>query len=314
MHFKIPFALFIVLSFLTLIACTKAEPTSQPTPLPSKEWRIEGIEQNGGDVVVKVRVYAGIDVYVVLDGTAPDIAKQSLPLLEFVFRNTPAGMHTVLVSDLVGHSESRDFWVSELPSTNPEWLTALINKLQNEPVANPPARILQYNYNGQTVYYLPSRCCDIFGDLYDNNGNLIAHPDGGLTGRGDGRAPDFFEKRSNERLIWADNRKHDPTRTQVPAPIDDVQIAVMKSLPPQYQLEITSGLPGSCHTFGGYFFNRTAYIVNVQVVNSKPTSSNIACAQIYGVVKTSIYLGSDFEKGQTYTIKVNEVTRTFVAQ
>ena len=28
--------------------------------------------------------------------------------------------------------------------------------------------------------------CDQFSDLLDANGNLIGHPDGGITGRGDG--------------------------------------------------------------------------------------------------------------------------------
>ena len=29
-------------------------------------------------------------------------------------------------------------------------------------------------------------CRDQFSDLLDANGNLIGHPDGGITGRGDG--------------------------------------------------------------------------------------------------------------------------------
>ena len=29
-------------------------------------------------------------------------------------------------------------------------------------------------------------CCDQFSDLLDSEGNLIGHPDGGITGRGDG--------------------------------------------------------------------------------------------------------------------------------
>ena len=29
-------------------------------------------------------------------------------------------------------------------------------------------------------------CCDQFSDLLDAEGNLIGHPDGGITGRGDG--------------------------------------------------------------------------------------------------------------------------------
>jgi hypothetical protein len=47
------------------------------------------------------------------------------------------------------------------------WLIDLINTQKNEPVADPPAFIAQYEYKGQTVYFLPQRCCDIFSNLYD---------------------------------------------------------------------------------------------------------------------------------------------------
>ena len=59
----------------------------------------------------------------------------------------------------------------------PEWLNDLISRQQREPVASPPALIAQYEYRGQTVYFLPQRCCDIFSDLYDADGNVIGHPD-----------------------------------------------------------------------------------------------------------------------------------------
>ena len=36
---------------------------------------------------------------------------------------------------------------------------------------------------------------------------VICHPDGGITGRGDGRCPDFFVERRNERVVWRDQRK-----------------------------------------------------------------------------------------------------------
>lgn len=90
----------------------------------------------------------------------------------------------------------------------PVAITALIHDLESQPVANPPAIVASYDYAGQVVYYVPPRCCDIFADLYDATGQVICHPDGGLTGRGDGRCPDFFTIRSNETIIWRDPRKH----------------------------------------------------------------------------------------------------------
>ncbi len=88
----------------------------------------------------------------------------------------------------------------------PAAVAALIQDLKNQPVANPPAYVASYEYSGQVVYYVPPRCCDIFGNLYDSAGQLICHPDGGLTGKGDGLCPDFFSLRRNEQIIWRDPR------------------------------------------------------------------------------------------------------------
>lgn len=87
------------------------------------------------------------------------------------------------------------------------WLNELVQQLQREEPANPPAKIYRYTYNNQEVYYLTGRCCDIPSKLYDRDGNILCEPDGGITGRGDGRCPDFAEKRTNETLIWEDKRE-----------------------------------------------------------------------------------------------------------
>ncbi|MGB3047712.1 DUF6970 domain-containing protein, partial [Dokdonella sp.] len=86
------------------------------------------------------------------------------------------------------------------------WLDQLIARFQAEAVANPPRRILRYRYRGQTVYYVPPSCCDQPGILYDETGTQVCAPDGGISGRGDGRCPDFHEQRSAESLIWSDSR------------------------------------------------------------------------------------------------------------
>ncbi|MEJ8757530.1 hypothetical protein WG947_11005 [Pontibacter sp. H259] len=87
------------------------------------------------------------------------------------------------------------------------WLTDLIHQLEQEAPANPPAKIYRYTYNNQEVYYLTSRCCDIPSKLFDKSGNQLCEPDGGITGRGDGRCTDFAEKRTKETLIWEDKRE-----------------------------------------------------------------------------------------------------------
>ena len=101
---------------------------------------------------------------------------------------------------LPGCSHSTD------PNKNPDWINALIAKYQNQPPGNPPQSIWRYEYNGETVYYVPAQCCDQFSTLYNGHGDIICAPDGGFAGGGDGRCPDFFARRTNEKLIWKDGR------------------------------------------------------------------------------------------------------------
>ena len=89
---------------------------------------------------------------------------------------------------------------------NPDWVEKLIVEFKNQPVGNPPQSIWSYEYNCQTVYYVPAQCCDQFSTLYDENGKVIGAPDGGFSGNGDGRITDFFSMRTNEKLIWKDSR------------------------------------------------------------------------------------------------------------
>ncbi|HLP79380.1 MAG TPA: hypothetical protein VK158_01990 [Acidobacteriota bacterium] len=49
-------------------------------------------------------------------------------------------------------------------------------------------------YNDQPVYYARSQCCDRLDFLYDQSGNAICSPSGGITGTGDGKCPDYFTK------------------------------------------------------------------------------------------------------------------------
>lgn len=89
----------------------------------------------------------------------------------------------------------------------PTCVQILVEKFSKEKVQNPPRSIYSYTYKGKTVYYVTAPCCDFYSDLYDENCNLIGHPDGGFTGRGDMKMPDFEKEKSNEKLVWADDRK-----------------------------------------------------------------------------------------------------------
>ena len=66
-----------------------------------------------------------------------------------------------------------------------------------------PQRVIQYVYKGKKVYYVVMPCCDFFNEVYDAKCNFLGSPDGGFTGKGDGKLPDFFAAAKGEKLIWA---------------------------------------------------------------------------------------------------------------
>jgi len=92
-------------------------------------------------------------------------------------------------------------------NTEPAWVRDLVGRIEQEPVANPPASLWRYEYHGDVVYFIPQTCCDIPSALYDADGNVICSPDGGFSGGGDGRCPDFMESRMYEVLLWRDPRR-----------------------------------------------------------------------------------------------------------
>src|SRR5262245_35662917 len=99
------------------------------------------------------------------------------------------------------------------PDGHPDWLTTLIGQLESKPVANPPTVIAQYVYRGETGYLLPASGCDVWSACYASDGRVLCHPDGGLTGNGDGRCPAFFDERRSEQIVWRDPRVASSRRT-----------------------------------------------------------------------------------------------------
>ncbi len=96
---------------------------------------------------------------------------------------------------------------SDVPTGIPACLQTRIDMIKAEGVWNPPAKVYQYRYGGRIVYFIPQHCCDIPSQLLDDQCNTICLPDGGFAGSGDGKCSDFFEKRTEEKLIWEDTRK-----------------------------------------------------------------------------------------------------------
>ena len=102
--------------------------------------------------------------------------------------------------------------------------------------------------------------------------------------------------------------------TEAPAPIESLDVLVLESYPPQYILAVTSGLPNGCARFGGYEVTRDGDTILVAVTNLVPADEGTICTDVCGVARHNISLGSDFQSGTTYTILVNGLPKTFVAQ
>ena len=89
----------------------------------------------------------------------------------------------------------------------PAWLARLIQKMESAPVANPPRTVWAYRYEGDSVYLVSSDCCDMMELLYDKSGRVLCAPSGGISGRGDGKCPDFEKQGKRERVVWKDRRR-----------------------------------------------------------------------------------------------------------
>lgn len=98
----------------------------------------------------------------------------------------------------------------------------------------------------------------------------------------------------------------------VAAPIESVEVVAATSYPAQYFAHVVSGLPSGCAKFYRYEVARSGERITITVSNTLP-SAPVPCTQVYGYVDHNIALGSDFIAGGTYTVQVNDVTRTFVA-
>src|SRR3990172_1125281 len=96
-----------------------------------------------------------------------------------------------------------------------------------------------------------------------------------------------------------------PGRERVLAPIDNADIRVLESFPPQYVLNVTAGLPNGCARADGYQVDRTGDTVRVRIYNTMPVGK-VVCTQVYGSYELNIPLGSDFQSGRDYTVDVND--------
>ena len=99
------------------------------------------------------------------------------------------------------------------------------------------------------------------------------------------------------------------------SPIESAEIMILESAPPQYQLHVVSGLPkgSGCSQFNGYEIRRReSNEIEVVVTHHEIADQQVVCTDDFPIVETNVPLGSNFEPGEEYTIRVNsDITVSF---
>jgi len=83
----------------------------------------------------------------------------------------------------------------------PQHIADMIEQYESNP-GPVPNEIWRYRFEEETVYYFPPMPYDIPSMLVSADGDFICSPDGGLTGAGDGKCPNFFEQRRSGKIVW----------------------------------------------------------------------------------------------------------------
>ena len=84
----------------------------------------------------------------------------------------------------------------------PQCMITKIDSIKMNTKTNPPASVIRYTYKGYSVFYITTGCCDQFNPVYNSDCIYIGAPDGGITGKGDGKIPDFFANATNKKVVW----------------------------------------------------------------------------------------------------------------
>lgn len=96
------------------------------------------------------------------------------------------------------------------------------------------------------------------------------------------------------------------------APIHEVQVNIAESYPTQVIVYIKGGLADGCTTFHKLTTEQNGNSINIKATTQRP--KDVQCTQVYSYFEENVNLGSDFMSGETYTVKVNDTTTSFVMQ
>lgn len=91
-----------------------------------------------------------------------------------------------------------------LPDGTPRCIRDEIGQLSKAGKQNPPAEVWKWQVGDKTYYYFNAPCCDQYSRLVDESCNFVCAPDGGFTGKGDGKCPDLSN--AAKTLVWKDTR------------------------------------------------------------------------------------------------------------
>jgi len=99
------------------------------------------------------------------------------------------------------------------------------------------------------------------------------------------------------------------------SPVESVELIILESFPPQYLIKVVSIMSGSnCSQFNGYDISRLL-VNNIQLkVTYLAPAGVVECTADVAYAETDIPLGNDFNYKEEYTVAVNNVSGTFVAQ
>jgi len=84
----------------------------------------------------------------------------------------------------------------------PPCMVTKIEEMKSDPKVNAPQSVTQYMYKGSAVFYISAGCCDQFNQVYNSDCDYLGSPDGGISGKGDGKISDFFASATNKKVVW----------------------------------------------------------------------------------------------------------------
>ena len=109
---------------------------------------------------------------------------------------------TVIAEEPVMNQRDSAILPEAIDAAVPTCIKNKIDSFKLKEAHEKPQRVIEYVYKGKKVYYVVMPCCDFYNEVYDDKCNFLGAPDGGFTGKGDGKIPDFFEAAKSEKLVW----------------------------------------------------------------------------------------------------------------